>query len=68
MYYTLKGFNKNFLFPVYAVLFQSGMFFLFMFWSPSADDPAMFYATAFVWGITAATLDFILLSKYVKNV
>ena len=55
--------NAFFLSSVFGILFQSGLFSIFLLWKPSPDDPAMFLATAFIWGCTAAVWDFIILSE-----
>lgn len=46
-----------------ATTFQLGLLTLLQLWKPSADDPLMFYAIAFVWGCVGAAWDFLILGN-----
>ena len=54
-------------FSVVLTMFQLALLLLQWLWTPSKDDPMMFFAITFIWGTTSASWDFLILGKRLKN-
>ena len=54
-------------FSVVLTMFQLALLLLQWLWTPSKDDPMMFFAITFIWGTTSASWDFLILGKWKKN-
>merc|ERR1719507_1210602 len=53
--------NLHILLFVLALGLQCGLGIVLCGWVPSSEDKAMFYATSFIWGSTAASWDFLMM-------
>ena len=54
-------------FSVVLTMFQLALLLLQWLWTPSKDDPMMFFAITFIWGTTSASWDFLILGKKKKK-